>query len=435
MDTPNERLREARLRLVSPSGSGRVLSRPELADLINTYVHDYLSRTVEIDENYIGKLERGQIRWPSADYRTAFRAVLKADTDAEIGFFNTRRTRDTVGDVNRGAFLRGALAVGAGALVGVGEILPSAATVPVPERVGKAEIEFIRRASATFTTWDNAYGGDQARALVLNHLNWCSKLLTAKVADQDRPDLFSAVSSLAAVAGFMAFDALAHSDARRILEWALACAEESGDWHLRAKTLSSMARQEIWCGQADQGLTYIEMALVRADRLTATERAMLSTVRARALAKWGRARQQDTLTAVGLADEQFTETRPDLDPASISFYDDPQHHGDTAHALFDLELVGRPTDAAQRLQYAIAHHTSAFPRSKMFSQIKLSGLLMVTGDPREAAAVGHEAVDGAGTLRSPRSCRDLRDLLAHSQQHAGIPAVADLRRRVFELAA
>jgi hypothetical protein len=40
--------------------------------------------------------------------------------------------------------------------------------------------------------------------------------------------------------------------------------------------LCDIARQEIRCGDPDTALTYVEMALVRADRLTATERPMAS---------------------------------------------------------------------------------------------------------------------------------------------------------------
>ena len=53
------------------------------------------------------------------------------------------------------------------------------------------------------------------------------------------------------------------------------------DWHLRAMLLCDMARQEIWCADPDTGPEYVEMALVRADRLEATERVMASTVRGR----------------------------------------------------------------------------------------------------------------------------------------------------------
>lgn len=87
---PNDRLRRARLRLVSPSGSGRPLSRQELAEAVNAYLFTATGRVVSLDGSYVGGLERGEYRWPGADYRRAFRAVLGAATDVDLGFFITR---------------------------------------------------------------------------------------------------------------------------------------------------------------------------------------------------------------------------------------------------------------------------------------------------------------------------------------------------------
>ena len=51
-------------------------------------------------------------------------------------------------------------------------------------------------------------------------------------------------------------------------------------------------------------------------------------------------------------------------------------------------------------------------RARTRSQIKLASLVMVTGDPIEAAALGTQALNWAGTLRSHRAVDDLRDLRA-----------------------
>jgi hypothetical protein len=87
---PNTALRQARVAHRSPSGSGRVLSRQELAEAVNEYLHERHGLRVKLDETYVGKLERGQHRWPNERYREAFRAVLGAADDAEIGFFIVR---------------------------------------------------------------------------------------------------------------------------------------------------------------------------------------------------------------------------------------------------------------------------------------------------------------------------------------------------------
>jgi hypothetical protein len=89
---PNELLRLARLRRLSPSGSGRVMSRQEVADAVNAYL---AARGFNggVDGAYVGKLERGVHRWPQALYREALRAVLGVSSDAELGLYICRRVR------------------------------------------------------------------------------------------------------------------------------------------------------------------------------------------------------------------------------------------------------------------------------------------------------------------------------------------------------
>jgi hypothetical protein len=213
-----------------------------------------------------------------------------------------------------------------------------------------------------------------------------------------------------------------------MFSFALACAEESKDWHLRAMLLSSMARQEVWCGNPDEALTHVELALVRADRLTATERTMLCTVRARALAKLGRV--QECLQAVGAADDTFTQSDTAEDPPWMAFYDSAQHHGDTAHALFDLAIRGVRTEAGERLAFAVQHHGAEYARSQAISQTKLATLTMVTGDPHEAVAIGKAALTAAGYLRSRRAQEDLRELHRAADRHRSVAGVGELQELV-----
>lgn len=430
MREPNDQLRAARQRTESPTYPGECLSRAELAELVNGHLYDRTGRVVELDANYVGKLERGVIRWPCRDYRDAFRAVLGAATDAALGFLNGRRAARPVADVDRQKFLRTAL-LGAGALAmrPVAELLASNEPTPAPVRVGHTEIEQVRSAAWVFARWDHTYGGGLVREAVAAQLRWSAGLLSAQCPARLRGELHSAVGYLGHTTAFMSFDAYAHDDARRIFRFALACAEEGEDWHLRAKVLSSMARQTIWVGRADEGLTFTEHALVRADRLTATERAMLLTARARALAKLGRVR--DTLATVEWADDAFADSRPGNDPPWMAYYDAAQHAGDTGHALFDLAVRGRSAaEASRRLAAAVAGHGNAYARSRAISQTKLASLVMATGDPREASAAGTEALGAVGSIRSRRAADDLRELGRLAAPRTRIPEVAALRRRI-----
>ncbi|WP_205629605.1 hypothetical protein [Jiangella muralis] len=449
MREPNEQLRLARESTPSADVPGTAMSRQELADRVNALLFERTGRLSELDDNYVGKLERGIIRWPQAAYRDALRAVLGAATDRDLGFVNTRRLQaapvlrpaqqqdagpEPLGgepDVRRQEFLRAAF-------VGVGGLLTSPSTLldllaplrpsDAPKRVGRSEIEQVRGAADLLVSWGHSHGGAGVREAANAQLRWFGQLLNAQATPEVRVELHEAVGLLGHATAHMAFDACAYDDARQIFKFALACSEEVGSWHLRAKVLSSLARQEIWRGEHDLGLTYAELALVRADCLTATEQAMLHTARARALAKLGR--YQDTLRAVGQADDAFAHTAPAGDPPWMGYYDAAQHAGDTGHALFDLTVQGHDTEAATRLLAAVDGHTAGYVRSRAMSQTKLASLTMAVGDPGEAARIGLAAVTDAGQLHSRRAAMDLAELRTYAGRHAGVPEVAELRHRV-----
>ncbi len=43
-----------------------------------------------MNDNDIGKIERGVVSWPGSERRAALKKVLGAVTDAELGFVNSR---------------------------------------------------------------------------------------------------------------------------------------------------------------------------------------------------------------------------------------------------------------------------------------------------------------------------------------------------------
>jgi hypothetical protein len=431
---PNDQLRRARERIESPYATGESLSHQELAELVNAWVYEHTEdhRVIELDANYIGKLEQGTIRWlRDPERRAAFRAVLGVTTDAELGFRRPRRSRITLVGVERQQFLRVGLGVGTAAVAGPAalvELLVPAQPARIPSVVGMAQVAEVRATAEAFAGWDARYGGGLMREAVTAQLRYCAELLNGRCSEVVHGELLTAVGSFAETAGFMAVDDFAHEDAQRIFRFALSCAEEAGDWHLRAQVLRSMAYQESLCGDPDAGLAYTESALVRANRLTATERAMLHNSRARDLAKLGEV--QDALSAVGAADEAFSHARPAEDAPWMASYTEARHTGFAGSVLWELGMRGQfVTEARNRLSTANATRTEGH-RARTRSQIKLTSLIMVTGDPIEATALGTQALDGAATLRSRRAIDDLRDLRRLSESHARLTEVADMRHRI-----
>lgn len=82
-------IRDARLALVSPSGSGRPLSRQELADAVNAWAFKHLRERVHFTKAAIGALERGQTRWPRESVRKGLCAVL-GKNEIELGLYRNR---------------------------------------------------------------------------------------------------------------------------------------------------------------------------------------------------------------------------------------------------------------------------------------------------------------------------------------------------------
>jgi hypothetical protein len=420
--TANDQLRQARERLPSGQVPGACASRQELAELVNRWVFEGTGRIVELDDNYVGKLERGVIRWPCRLYRDALRAILQAGTDAQLGFYAQRRRSVSVNTVDRQHFLQMS-----GATLALGVFGPLQPT-PLPARIGRTEIEQVRTAAQVFFSWDNRFGGDCARDAAFAQLRWATRLLHAECPEALRPDLFSAVAQLAGRAGFMAYDALAHDDARRAFDFALACAEQSGDQHQRARTHQMLAQQALFLGRPDESLTHTELALVRGDRLSATERAMLHAERAYALAVLGRV--SETVAAVGAADAAFAHTNPPDDPPMIRYYTVAQHHGITGRALSGLAQAAGRAEAATRLAYAVRHQSDEYARSRTGFQIRLASVTMAVGDPREAAAIGTAALDALGELRSRRTMSMLTELHRYAGRHPHITEAVELRDRL-----
>lgn len=95
---PNALLSDARKCLASPHRRGQHMSRSELADGVNSALDRlYPGRDMTaqfVDFRWIGKLERGEHRWPSDERRAALRHVLKVTSDAQVGLYCPRRSSD-----------------------------------------------------------------------------------------------------------------------------------------------------------------------------------------------------------------------------------------------------------------------------------------------------------------------------------------------------
>lgn len=195
---------------------------------------------------------------------------------------------------------------------------------------------------------------------------------------------------------------------------------------LRASTLADMARKMAYIGNADGGLSLIELAQVRSDRLSATTRAMLSALRAQYLAAVKR--PDEALSEVARADEYFAQRSPATDAPWLCFYDEAEHLGSTGKALIPVAQAQHRIDlAAPRIQRAVDLQAAEYPRSQTFSLTRLATLTMQLGDPKEAVALGIRAATQASQLDSHRIHNELQRLAAASSPHRRMRDVVELR--------
>ncbi|OPC76891.1 hypothetical protein B4N89_45845 [Embleya scabrispora] len=311
-------------------------------------------------------------------------------------------------------------------------LLSPAVPPSTPSRITPQEIGQLTELADVLHRWDNTHGGGGVLELLASHcIRWAVGLLAADCPVHLRSAFLAAVARLGLVAGATQFDMCRHEQARSAFGLAVECAEVGDHWLLRAKAYSYLARQAVWIGDAETGLAHAERGLTHADRLPANARAMLHTARARAHGRMGHVRE--ALAAVGAADDAFVPGRltDDTHPL-MAYYDEAQHNGDTAHALFDLVILrGRdPADAQERFRTAVRTHKPQFVRSKTISGTKLASLVMRTGDPREAASIGHKALETGGGLTSRRTAEDLRELAGFASRHAQVPETVTLREAI-----
>ena len=93
---PNAAISKARQDLPSPRRPRQCMSRHELADAVNQALDELYPdedlNSQYVDFRWVGKLERGEHRWPSEHRRAALRHVFGVSTDNALDLYSPRRT-------------------------------------------------------------------------------------------------------------------------------------------------------------------------------------------------------------------------------------------------------------------------------------------------------------------------------------------------------
>ncbi|WP_345638686.1 XRE family transcriptional regulator [Rugosimonospora acidiphila] len=456
------------------------MSRQELAEELNAYLWRTHGVQERLDGNDIGKYERGITRWPSQRRREAFRDVLKAQTDVQLGFYINRREREVDpsvvaeqsdspfehsdnGDSTLSAILHGTSAdrpLPRRASPGLELMAPVIATQigPPPgphmpfqpamldrraldwlcgercqrltvtagsHRVDPGEVEAAARQLSALRELDHGFGAKAVGPLVAGFLdNIIRSLLAAGCRDGDTADQIYLVAIGAhELAGYQAVDCGAAGLAQRHYLQALVLTTAAGERAFGAYMLGvSLGHLALHCGHPDRGLRMAQIALKGLPaQATFAVRAALWAVVARANARLGdSASCADALRA---AEDFLAASDPTAEPTWIRYLTPAYLADEVAHCMFDLGCH----DTAQReVQQAVAGVGAGRVRRLAIDTALLASSLAAAGRVEEACARGRAAADLAARAGSARAVVRVAQTYADLTPFHGTRPVAEL---------
>jgi hypothetical protein len=465
---PNRLLRAARERAPSRTAPGEPASRQEIAEAVNAFLWRETGRRYEFDAHHLAKLERGVIGWPTAPYRSALRAVLRASCDEELGFRTSRRARPASSPVsglwsselaapswepggiaaavdettrtdliNRRDVLVGATTVTGSALLGPLSVWLEplrAARSGTGSAFNAIEVEALERVVQVFRGWSRSTVNGLARSAVVGQLHELAGQLRHAPAGPRTDRAFLAGAELAKIAGSMSFDAGLHGAAQRYYIMAVQLAKAAGSDTLAAVALAALARQLFDLLEPDDGLEIVALAQY-GTRHTATPglRALLHTREA-----WGHALRGCTNAvhkAVSLAEEAYAQREPKAEPRWTNGMDAAELAGVIGARYRDLARhdPAQAPKAARYIGQALVLRDASRQRNRVFDLVGLARVHLITGEPEQAAALIGQVMPLAGERVPGRVGRKLGDFYRETAPWATVPAVGDARERLRPL--
>ncbi|PYC83475.1 transcriptional regulator [Streptomyces tateyamensis] len=435
------------------------LSPAEFATVIRRAARE-IGEHVSCDARYIGRVEAGEIRCPNYAYERVFRHLWPDRTLEDLGFAPrtavrrrppARRTQpadlllttpllsvplpgvplppspppdEENDDVRRRTFLTGpptALAAALG-LDGPPQAAPPRAVgpVPVPRRIGAADVRLVEQAVRDIRLADDVHGADalfERAGQSLRHayllLNECDY-----TAETERR-LNASAGELAISVGWLAHDSNRLADARSFYAEALATARMSNDTALEAHVFCNSAFLARDAGRPREALRAAQAGQSAARRLDSDR--LLSLLAMREAGGWALLRDRAACErALTRAYTLFDRGESEADPEWMSFYGEAEIAGLEAQcwaALGEWDL------ASSRAGLATALQQPHFVRNRALYTAELAHDRLGRGDLLGAVEHGSAAVALLDQVRSARIRGMLRATADRLRPHRAVGEV------------
>ncbi|GAB3135538.1 tetratricopeptide repeat protein [Amycolatopsis sp. NPDC004378] len=306
---------------------------------------------------------------------------------------------------------------------------------PRGTRVGLADVRRLEDVVAELRGLDYRYGGGACRAAVEARLPAAAALLEGAAKTVVLARLFTAVADIYNLAGWTNFDQDRPNAALAAFERALELAVQAGNDDLQANIRYRVGRLHLHYGAVDAALTEFEQgrdaALLAHSKLA---QAILSANQAWAFAK--KADVTGALTYLRRARQEFAESEGREPSPWAAFFGttDMAAMVGTVHAeLAQMVDIRHGRDGIPALTEAIAGYPRGMARSRSLTLIWLATVHALDGDLDVATAVGEEAIELVGALRSPRARQRLHSLSAAARRFSGSADAQEIVDRIDDL--
>ncbi|WP_049567676.1 hypothetical protein [Streptomyces sp. SBT349] len=395
-------------------------SQGEFASAVRRAAHE-IGERVSCDARYIGRVEAGEIRCPNYAYERVFLHMFPGRSLTELGFeprqvVRGRRPRGGCGsadpflphpdhdpytteegDVLRRAFMTGGPAAVA-SLAALGAAHPASAG---PARPGGSEAAAVWQAVTDIRLLDDRHGADVLYRPAGEALRTACALLDAGARTETVNDhLHAGAGELAISVGWLAHDSGRPEEARSHYAEALAMARVSADPALEAHAFCNAA---FLAGDAERPREAVRAAQAgqQAARALGSHQ-LLALLALREAGGWARMGDRGgTREALARAHVHVARGASGADPEWMSFFGEAEFADLEAASWAALGDRPRAAEASRRA-VAAALREPHFARNIALYSAELAGRLVDSGEPEEAAAFGHRALDHLDQVRSSR---------------------------------
>ncbi|MEV7989517.1 hypothetical protein [Micromonospora sp. NPDC085948] len=356
------------------------MSRSELADAVNAALDRlYPGRVLTaqyVDFRWIGKLERGEHRWPSEERRNALRQVLGAASDAQLDLYSPRRTDAT-----------------SAAYQGIEQ--PSPGTWD--------EMVYLLRAQWHLLVQNDKLLGPQYALIgVTGQLALLDQMLPDAPAEF-RTSLIRLASQYAESAAWLNHSLNDAPSAQRWTGKALTWAEEISDPIMTAWATYRSSQHWLMAGNPERSVEQAEAAMMLDKKVPSPVRAALRVQNAHALAVVGEHRR--AMQLLEDAHEWAADNSPGRPEGEHASYCTRGYI--EVHRGNCLRLGRRPAEAIAVLDAAIPSIPTLHRQDFTAALVAKAAAHLAADQPEQAAATAHTALPIARRAGSRRILQQL----------------------------